>query len=339
MRKNSYLPSISILTMSFNPSLPLFEDFLNRIKIQDYPKEKIEHIMMDGGSTNGAVELARKFGVIVHSSPKLKDEISRRQSMLLHTAKNDIVIWLETDNLFIEKEALKKLVKPFMDNKDIIASYTFHYSYNSRLPVLDRYCALMGLSDPVVHYLGKADRRPWYEKKVHYPGTVKKRTYDIVTFTKENFPTVGDNGFLARREVLLKGKISPKYFFHTDIFFDILDKGYDKYAVVYDTAIEHVIRSSFLNLIRRRIEYMERDATPWMLKNRRYQIYDPKRKRDRINILLFGLFTLTLLQPILVSIRGYLKIRDIAWFAHLLMCWLFLIYYGRSVLLRILKTR
>jgi len=337
MDKN--LPSVSILTMSYNPELGLFEEFLKRIKLQDYPRAKIEHLIMDGGSANGAIELARKYGVKVHSDSKLKDEISMRQSMLLHGAKNDIVVWLETDNLFIDKTALRKLVRPFVENDDVIASYSFHYSYNPKLAFLDRYCALMGLSDPIVHYLGKADRRPWFEKRANYPKVEDRKTYSIIQFDENNLPTVGDNGFLARRKILLKAKTSPAYFFHTDVFFDLLGKGYNKYAAVYDTSIEHVIRSDFLKLIRRRIEYMERDAQPTMLKNRRYQIFDPKRRKDKINLVLFGIFTFTLIQPLLVSLRGYLKIRDRAWFAHILMCWLFLIYYGRSTFLRVLKSK
>lgn len=333
------LPSISILTMSFNPEIKLFKEFLERIRMQDYPRAKIEHLIMDGGSTNGAVELAIKYGVRIHSDPKLKDEISKRQSMLLHRAKNDILIWLETDNLFIDKFALEKFVLPFIENDDLVGSYSFHYHYNSDLPLLDRYCGLMGLSDPVVHYLGKADRRPWFEKRANYPKVERRKTYDIIEFDKENLPTVGDNGFLVRRLTLLKARTSPKYFFHTDVFFDLIGKGHDKYAAVYDTSVEHVIRSNPLKLIRRRIEYMERDAAPGMLKNRRYQIFDPKKKKDKLNLILFVIFTITLVQPLLVSARGYVKIRDMAWFLHPLMCYLFLIYYGRSRVFYLLKFR
>src|SRR5690348_14816263 len=105
MAKNKF-PSISILTLSYNPQLALFESFLNFIKQQDYPKNKIEHLIIDGGSTNGSLELAANFRTKIWTNKNWKNKISHRQSLALREAKNDIVIWLPTDNLLKDKEAL-----------------------------------------------------------------------------------------------------------------------------------------------------------------------------------------------------------------------------------------
>ena len=56
------LPSISIVTCTYNVNLKLFEKVLKALREQVYPKRLIEHIVMDAGSSNGTVELAKKFG-------------------------------------------------------------------------------------------------------------------------------------------------------------------------------------------------------------------------------------------------------------------------------------
>ena len=50
MKKSFSLPSISILTITFNPNPKVFRKVLESIKNQDYPKYLIEHIIVDGGS-------------------------------------------------------------------------------------------------------------------------------------------------------------------------------------------------------------------------------------------------------------------------------------------------
>ena len=54
---------VSIVSCCYNPDLEIFEKMLNAIKRQTYPKKLIEHLVMDGGSTNGAEKLAKKYGI------------------------------------------------------------------------------------------------------------------------------------------------------------------------------------------------------------------------------------------------------------------------------------
>ena len=55
------LPSISIVSCTWNTNLFMFEQVLKVIQMQNYPKKLIEHIVMDAGSINGTVELAKKY--------------------------------------------------------------------------------------------------------------------------------------------------------------------------------------------------------------------------------------------------------------------------------------
>lgn len=328
------LLSISILTLTYNTDPVIFKKFLKAVNNQVYPKDKIEHLIIDGGSTNGILKIAKEFDLRVFTDKSWKNKISLRQSLALKKSKNDLVLWLPSDNILNDEYFLQKLVIPFIENPEIIASYTFHYFYNPESSLLNRYCSLMGLSDPVVYYFDKADRRPWFENRTKNE-ILKKKNYSIVQFNKNNLPTVGDNGFMINRKILLKAKINKDYFFHTDVFIDLIDKGYNKFALVYNTSVEHVTGKSFKFLIKRRIEYMSRDSDKKVIKNRRYQIINFTSSKDILNLLKFVFFTLTFVEPIFVGVRGFIKKRDLAWFVHPFICFLFLIYYGKFTLAKI----
>ena len=339
--KKSELPSISILTITYNPDIRVFKRMLESIRVQTFPKYKIEHIIVDGGSRKELVELGRSYGCTIIVRKDLRDQSEERRSYAVRKAKNDIVLWLESDNILQEQTALSKLVQPFIDDPKIISTFTLHYGLNNRASLLDRYCALFGTSDPVVFYLGKTDREPWYKEK-YTKGKIIKRlpAYDVVEFNRDNLPTVGDNGFLTRREVLLQAHIGPKDYVHIDVYVDLLKLGYYRFGVVRNTSIEHNIGNSLLRLVQRRVFYAQRfTISDTYLQKRRYFIFSINSLPDRLSLMKYVLFTVTWVEPMMLSIRGFIRVNNVAWFYHPIVCWLFLIYYMRYTFRAIFKLK
>jgi len=255
-------------------------------------------------------------------------------------ARNEIVLWLESDNSLSHNESLRELVQPFMDDNKIFSTFTLHYGINKEMKVLDRYCALLGVSDPVAFYLNKADRETWLTNTYEKGKIIKRRSnYDTVEFNKSNLPTVGDNGFLTRRKVLLKANISFESYLHIDIYVDLLKLGYKRFGVVKKVNIEHDIGKGILNLVRRRVLYVKRYSLSKYINHRRYAVFDFNSSKDVVNLLKYIFYTVTFIQPLFLSTRGFLKIRDTAWFLHPFMCWLFLIYYLRFTSFSLLKLK
>jgi glycosyltransferase involved in cell wall biosynthesis len=52
-------PLLSVLTLCFN-HVAYIRDTIESVLAQDYPC--VEHLVMDGGSTDGAVEILREYG-------------------------------------------------------------------------------------------------------------------------------------------------------------------------------------------------------------------------------------------------------------------------------------
>jgi hypothetical protein len=67
---------------------------------------------------------------------------------------------------------------------------------------------------------------------------------------------------------------------------------------------------------------------------RRWRLYEPK---DKWKLLLFVFYGLTIVKPLYDSLRGYLKIKDKAWFLHVVVCFAIIFVYGWGLISRLLK--
>lgn len=325
-------PSISIVTCTYNANLEFFEQVLTALRSQNYPRKLIEHIVMDAGSTNGTIELAKKYGCTVFVRSDLKNEEQMRASIGFKKAKGGLILIIQSDNIVVGKDWLKRMTEPF-ENKKVFCTYTAHYSYKKNMSATTRYGALIGANDPIIspYFLDKIEKVTMIQKEYN-KGEIIKETprYYVVKFNKDNFPPLGDNGQMVLRSVMNKVNKDPKEYLHLDTFARMFDMGYDTCGVV-KTSIIHLITSDIVRFVTRRIELKERFFDD-RRKSRRFLIYDSSSKKDRLNLIKYIFFSATFIFPALQSIRGYLKIRDSAWFLHPLVCFLMLTAYSVSEL-------
>lgn len=99
-------PLVSIVTASFNSAAYLAKA-IDSVRAQDYPN--IEHLVIDGGSKDGTVELLRSYGDRV----TWVSEPDRGQSHALNKgwsrARGEIFGWLDADNVY-EPTAIREAV-------------------------------------------------------------------------------------------------------------------------------------------------------------------------------------------------------------------------------------
>ncbi len=331
---NKKLPSLSIVIVNKNGGAKL-EQALKTIDSQDYPKELIEILLIDGGSTDSSKDLAAKYGANFINGG-FSDNQEARRHVGIQNAKNEIIVSIDSDNYMPETNWLQKMVAPLMEDKEIFASQTLYYDYRKFDRYLSRYFSLFGVNDPVAFYLNKADRMAHYNQEWSLAGmAVDKKSYYKVTFDKE-MPTVGCNGFLIRRDVINSVLTVPENFFHIDIIYDLVCSGHRNIAFV-KTSIVHDTSDNLFHLLKKRFVYFAEHSVKLESK-RRYKVFDPSLRTDKRNLLKFVFYSVTLVKPTYDAIKGFLKKPDLAWFAHPVVCLAFLGTYGYATFLKTTKS-
>lgn len=334
MKSTAILPSVTIVIATYNSSRTLATCLLNVAK-QSYPKNKVDIIIADGGSRDATLIIAKKFGAKVVAVDPTKQNAEYNKGVGLTKARGDIVLFLDHDNIMPHRKWLASLIKPFLDNPTIIGVEPLRFHYDREMTLLDRYFSLIGGTDPVVYYLGKNSHASWMTDGYKLSGrAIDKGEYYLVTFSKDSLPALGGNGAALRRDYLIKYAISdPDHFIHTDVVADIVSHGYSLYAFTKDTII-HLTNNKVIPFLKRRKQFIEQYQ--FVYKSiRRYAIFNPK--RDIGALIYYILISLTWIVPTLDAIRGYLRVRDVAWFLHPLFCFVYACVYGWAVIERRLK--
>ncbi len=113
-------PLVTIVTPSFNHEVFL-ERTIQSVLNQDYPN--LEYLIMDGGSTDGSVEIIKKYadrlaGWISEKDRGQTDAINKGFSR----AQGDILAWINSDDTY-EPGAVTAAVKAFQQHPEAAAVY------------------------------------------------------------------------------------------------------------------------------------------------------------------------------------------------------------------------
>lgn len=330
------LPPVSIVIVSLNNERSL-ATCLQCIKDQDYPRNKIEYLAIDGGSTDRTKAIFKKFHFRVLSSP-IPQNAEAQRAVGLERASHNLIVSLDADNYLPSRLWLRQMVQPFMDDSSVIHAGTMYFGYRPSDSLFNRYVGLFGHADPIVYYVGRPDRIPRFQKRWVLGKSVSDtRQYTLVDFDIDSLPTVGCNGVVYRRDILLKyTKSTPEEFLHIDIFADAIKRGHTRFAIVKNDVI-HDTAVSLSALLAKRIAFLSHYYLRSRVK-RRYLIYNPHSFKSNMKLLLYCIYTVTMVRPFIDAFRGFIVIPDIAWFMHPLVCWIYLVSYAGALVKRRITT-
>lgn len=132
------LPTVSIITPSFNQARYL-EATIQSVLSQDYPR--IEYIIVDGGSTDGSVEIIKKNSsqLAWWVSEKDRGQTDAINKGFAH-AGGGIFAWLNSDDTY-EPRSVGQAVKYFLDHPDVGMLYADCNYINESGRVIGRFPA------------------------------------------------------------------------------------------------------------------------------------------------------------------------------------------------------
>lgn len=331
--KNKTL-SLSVVMATFNSERTIGMA-LGSVRSQDYPQDKIEIILADGGSTDNTLAIVKKYKVKIIKVPKNLQNAEYNKGVGVNAAKNEIVFLLDHDNILPHNTWLQKMIVPFLENNDIVGVEPLRFHYDPKMTLLDRYFSLLGGNDPVAYYLGKDSHLSWAFDKYNLYGKSKDMGgYYFVEFFPDKIPALGGNGAAIRRKLLIKeANAEPKYFFHIDVNVDLIKKGFNNYGIFKDSII-HLTNNQLFPFLQRRKYFIEKYYFEDMSK-RRYSIYEPQ--KDTFTLIKYCIYSVTLIKPFYDALRGYKKVPDVAWFLHPFMCFAMVFIYGTATMKRLVK--
>ncbi len=112
---------VSIITVCFN-SRDTIAHAIRSVARQSYPH--IEHIVIDGGSTDGTVELVREMGGRVAKLVSEPDEgVYDALNKGISIAKGEVVGFLHSDDVFAHERVVERVVRVLEENPDASGVY------------------------------------------------------------------------------------------------------------------------------------------------------------------------------------------------------------------------
>ena len=322
------MKNVSIIIPTYN-SMRTLKLCLDAILKQNYDHNAMEIIFADGGSTDGTVEMIQTYSavtdvtIILFENPLRTAEAGK--AVGVRKASNEIVALIDSDNILPDNQWLKSMMHPF-EEENIVASEPIEYTYRREDSVINRYCALIGMNDPMCIFTGNYDRMNLITNKWTQVerDEIDMGDYLSIKFRANMIPTIGANGFFMRKDKLVLN-FEGDYLFDIDVLWELFTKEPELRVAKVKTGIIHLFcpdTKTFYRKQKRRIKdfiYFNDQ------KGRKY----PWNKVSKWKLLGFIASCVFIIPLIIQAIIGYSRKRDFkAWSFHIVACWITLWVYG-----------
>lgn len=289
-------PKISLVLLTLNGSQGV-KICLDSVKKQVYPKDKIEIIVIDNGSSDNSVEIAKKYTKKVNINHKNAYE-NRADGMRM--AKGDFVfMMLEQDLELRGRNFIQKMVRPLIKDERLVASFTREYPRKDQ-PWVTRFISYHpSQCDPLFEFLTPSIDRTILERK---------NGYFLCKFIPGEIPPV--SRMLYRVSYMKKTDAwNQKKDFDHDTVIAAVKRGYDLFAYVPSAGIYHHHAKDLRQLINKRIRNLNNHYFPYQDKTE-YKWFNSNSKLSILKLVIWIIYANLFLPAFLRGIWRFLKFRD-----------------------------
>ena len=321
----SFLPSVSILTPTLNSARTL-SVYFDAIESQDYPRELVQIVIADGGSVDDTAAIAKQHGALVVENSLKTGEAGK--AVALRHASGELVALIDSDNILVGKDWLRSMVAPFIDSA-VEGAEPVAFVAAKDDTIIDRYCALMGVNDPLCLFIGNFDKwsaltGTWTKQPLRLE---KRDNYATFSLSQPNLPTIGANGTMYRRATV--AGLVKDYLMDIDVPYTIAAAKPGALFAKVNVGIRHLFcknpKAFVVKQTRRIRDVFTKDTGH---PQRRY----PWAKVGLAGALKFGVCCVTVLPLLYQSVVAYRRTGDSAAFFHPIACWLTFWVYGTNFL-------
>jgi len=318
---------ISFVICTYN-NKKLVEKCINSILLQDYDKSKIEIITVDGGSTDGTLNILKRFPVkIIHNKKRFPEGKGMGKSQGIEKASGDIIILLDQDNELINHNWLKNSIVPFTEDPKVFGC-ACKMSIDKNDTITNRYLSMVG-TDPFAIYRSLEGKMALNNIKL-----INKGKYYIYDINKEDMLCTGGNCFLIRKKCL---DLINGYVQDVDMIYSLVLKNINRIAILKNTYIHHRTAKSYIGFLKKRWMW----GKHYSFNNNENRIYSwfPK-KEEYLNFFIMIFLNLTFFYHFIVSLERYKKTKEVSWILHapsMFFVTLFYIIFGISNLNKFIK--
>jgi glycosyltransferase involved in cell wall biosynthesis len=313
-------PTVSVVIPTLNAERYLAE-CLGALRAQEYDGD-VEILIVDGGSTDRTLEIARRFDVEhVLENPLRTGESGK--AVGFRAATGDLILSIDSDNVVIGADWLRRMAEPF-DDPEVIASEALRWDYRRGDHFVTRWSALTGVGDPLALYVGNYARYSHLTGRwTNYPHSAEQRDGWVrIVLDPAWVPTLGANGFLVRRRSLDLVPVED-YLFDIDFVHELVQRG-ERTTALVDASIRHYFCDSvgqFYRKTRRRAD----DYFFFAAAGQRSYPWTGARSKA---VSRFAASTILVVPLLLDVARGARRKPDVAWLFHIPACWITLFVYG-----------
>lgn len=304
------IPSFSIITPTFNSS-SMMKAFFESIKKQNYPKEKISIIIIDGGSSDTTLAIAKKYKATILKNPYRLAEPGVFLGM--EESHTDLKMVLAADNIFKDENAFQQIAKVF-ENKNIYAAFPKHASEKND-NLFTKYHN--NFTDPFNHFIyGNAANARTYHKI--YRIIEDNDNYRIFDFNSHEIKPV----LAFAQGFTIRGSYSRNKKYMYDDFMPVLELIKEKRQIAYLFSIPlyHKTTRDIAHFIKK-----QRWATQNALSQANYGIsYRSKNlsTSQRLKIYIWPIYAFSAVLPIVRAVIGVVEDKKSIWLFHPVVCFL-----------------
>lgn len=328
---SKYEKQLTIVIAVFNSS-KLLPKVFSAIEKQSFPKSKMEILVMDGGSTDRTVQLAKEFGAHVINNPRTEPVYAKYLGYI--KAKAKYIIYLDHDEVFENLDSLQ-LKYTILEKENVKAVIGSGYKNPRNYSFINEYINEFG--DPFSFYIYRLSKGNGFfieEMKKRYKIIRDTRNFTIFDlFKTTKIPLIelcaGGSMFNAQYmkenfpDTLKKPELIPHFFY-------LMNSKKVMIAITKNDAIYHYSSDNVAKYI---------NKIKWRIKNNIFHIknmgvsgftgrlkYQPK--SDMVKQFLYPLYVFLLIPPLLDSFYLAITRKKILYFIH----WPLTIYTGGAII-------